>query len=226
LHSIRNHGDGYCADFTQVTNALAYALNIPVREWGMSFDGFGGYGHAFNEIWDEQQQQWVMLDLFNSFYPVDVQNRQPLSALQFRQYLQHNPQQIGIVRLSEEHFGFRDDNALLRYFQRGQEQFYLWWANNSLSYDQHTLIAAARSISPHAEQLVAIVSGQFPALKAVVTSNNQPQIRAMQHLKILMWAIFWLELLLALLLLCSLGGILRNRIRRRKARDLSREHKD
>jgi len=39
----------------QVFSALAYASGIPVRQWSFSFEGFGGLGHIFNEIWDAEQ---------------------------------------------------------------------------------------------------------------------------------------------------------------------------
>jgi len=54
---IMEEGTGYCADFTQVFNGLAHAAALPVREWGMSFDGFGGSGHAFNEVFDRDRGQ-------------------------------------------------------------------------------------------------------------------------------------------------------------------------
>lgn len=213
LQIIREQGVGYCADFTQVTNALAHALHIPVREWGMSFDGFGGYGHAFSEIWDGVLQQWIMLDLFNSFYPADPVTQTPLSALQFRERLLQNPHNILIVRVSPAHFGFRDDEALFTYFSRGLNQFYLWWGNNSISYDKIPEINIARQVSPHAEQLTAIMTGHFPLIKALAFDSNNQQIKSMLQLKMVMWSIFWLELALAFLLLCCIIGTLWRRKR-------------
>ena len=37
----------------------------------MSFDGYGGDGHAFSEIFDTQRQHWIFVDSFYSFYVTD-----------------------------------------------------------------------------------------------------------------------------------------------------------
>jgi hypothetical protein len=45
----------------------------------MSFDGYGGDGHAFNEVWDRARNKWLFIDSFNSFFVTDPDG-QPLSA--------------------------------------------------------------------------------------------------------------------------------------------------
>ena len=67
LATIELVGTGYCADYAKVFNALGYSAGIPIRQWAFSFDGFGGWGHTFNEIWDEANQRWLMIDVFNGF---------------------------------------------------------------------------------------------------------------------------------------------------------------
>lgn len=218
LSAIEQQSTGYCADYTQVTNGIAYALDIPVREWGISFDGFAGHGHALSEIWDEQWQKWIMLDLFNRFYAVDAQSKTPLSVLEFRQLLLTSPGQIEIQRTSDTNFGFRDNQHLLEYFQQGRNAFFMYWANNSLSYDNHPVLAAGRSISPHIEQLLAITLGQFPKIRAIASEENKQQIQHMYQLKNLLWAILALEVLLFLLLLVTFIRSLAARLRRKDAR--------
>lgn len=218
LLAIEQQSTGYCADYTQVTNSIAYALNIPVREWGISFDGFAGHGHALSEIWDAQWQKWIMLDLFNRFYAVDATTKQPLSVLEFRQLLFSAPQQIEIVRTSAKNFGFRDNQHLLDYFQQGRNAFFMYWANNSLSYDQHPVLATARHISPHVEQLLAVALGEFPKLYAITTAENQAQINHMYQLKNLLWGILALESLLFFVLLVTLVRSLASRLHRKEAR--------
>ena len=78
---ILSESRGYCSDYTQVLNGLAYAAEIPVREWGMSFDDYSGYGHAFSEIYDRSMEQWVLIDSFYSLYFADRASLKPLSAL-------------------------------------------------------------------------------------------------------------------------------------------------
>ncbi|WP_152663013.1 hypothetical protein [Arsukibacterium ikkense] len=201
---------GYCADYTEVINVFGYALNIPVREWALAFDGFGGHGHAINEIWDQQAKRWIMLDVFNGFYPVN-QQQQPLSVLEFKQLLIEDQSQIGLVRLSDKTFGFKDDASALAYYHNGRHQFYLWWANDNISYDQQPLIKLAAKVSPHLEQMVAILIGQFPQLMAIAEPDNLHLINNMQRLKIMLWALFFYELVLLLMLLAMLITLLGRR---------------
>lgn len=201
---------GYCADYTEVINVFGHALNIPVREWALAFDGFGGHGHAINEIWDQQEKRWIMLDVFNGFYPVD-QQQQPMSVLEFKQQLIADRSQIKLVRLSDQTFGFKDDAMALDYYHNGRHQFYLWWANNNISYDEHILIKLAGKVSPHLEQMVAILSGQFPQLMAIAEPDNLHMINTMQRLKFMLWVLFFYEVLLSLLLLAMLIIIFKQR---------------
>ena len=84
---ILEHQQGHCSDITQVFNGLAISSGIPVREWGMSFGGFNGTGHAFNEVYDAGQGKWIFIDSHKSFYVQDVVSGQPLSAMEFRERL-------------------------------------------------------------------------------------------------------------------------------------------
>ncbi|MBV2127699.1 hypothetical protein [Arsukibacterium indicum] len=206
---------GYCADYTEIINVFGHALNIPVREWALAFDGFGGHGHAINEIWDQQARRWIMLDVFNGFYPVD-QQQQPMSVLEFKQQLIADRSQITLVRLSDQTFGFKSDAQALDYYYNGRHQFYLWWANNNISYDKQPLIKLAAKVSPHLEQLVAVISGQFPQLMAIAEPDNLHMINNMQRLKYMLWTLFFYELLLALLLLAMLITLFTRRRSRKK----------
>jgi hypothetical protein len=58
-----------CASFT----GLAIAAGIPVRAWAFSFDGFGGHGHVWVEIWNRQLERWQLLDVFNNYYFVGIE---------------------------------------------------------------------------------------------------------------------------------------------------------
>ena len=122
--TIVTEGGGYCADYTQVFNALAYVADIPVREWGMSFDGFGGDGHAFNEIYDRRLQKWVLLDVFNGFYPVDRTSGLPLSALEFRGRLTQSDvlETTAIIPVGPRP-RFRELEDAVAYYRRGQFGF-------------------------------------------------------------------------------------------------------
>lgn len=175
-----SEGGGYCSDFTQVFVGLALAAGVPVREWGLAFDGFGGNGHAVVEVFDEVRGKWLMIDPFNSFYPADAATGEPLSMLEFRERLRSpRPlETIRIVRISPKVTEFPVDEKLAAYFRRGIDQFYLWWGTNLFSYEQDPLVAAAARVSRTAEQAVAMLRGVHPAIMILPTGTNQELIRA------------------------------------------------
>lgn len=63
--SILENGTGCCGDLTRVFMAFAITAGIPVRAWPFSFDGFGGDGHIWPEIWTRQLKRWQLVDTFN-----------------------------------------------------------------------------------------------------------------------------------------------------------------
>lgn len=173
-------GGGYCADFTQVFVGLAIAAGVPVREWGLAFDGFGGNGHAVVEVFDERRGKWLMIDPFNSFYPADAVTGEPMSVLEFRDRLRlpRPLESTRLVRISPKVHEFPRDDKLVEYFRRGIDQFYLWWGTNLFSYEQDPLVAVAARLSRTAEQSVAILRGVHPAMIIFPTATNHELIRA------------------------------------------------
>jgi hypothetical protein len=173
--TMRTTGGGYCADYTQVFIGLATAAGLPVREWGLAFDGFGGNGHAIVEVYDDVRGQWLMLDPFNSFYPADAVTGEPLSVLEFRARVATADAlaTTRIVRIVPAAFGFSNDANLVEYFQRGVDQFYLWWGTNIFSYEHQPLVAAAGRVSRSVEQVVAIATGVHPGIRIYPTPRNR-----------------------------------------------------
>lgn len=186
---IVQEGEGYCADYTQVFNALAHAANIPVREWGLSFDNFGGRGHAFNEIYDFTLNKWVFIDPFNSFYVRKMDSDIPLSVLEFREYLLNSEtNKIDIIPIVVENFGFRskgmiNKQAALEYYSRGRNEFYLWEGNNVFSYDNNSIVKLLTPVSRALEQLAAIVLGVHPGILILKTEHNHGEIENLISLR-------------------------------------------
>ncbi len=197
---ITQQGTGYCADFTQVINAMAKTENIPVREWGMAFDGFGGWGHAFNEIYDSQLKKWIFLDVFNSFYVRSKSSGELLSVLEFRERLLRDPEDIKIIPIVKSRFGFKDRDHLLEYFDRGKNQFYLWWGNNIFSYEHNPIVKLTGKISRSLEQLTAIAIGIHPRIKIIKTKKNEKMIEDLLSLKVELITIAFAGCLLGILL--------------------------
>jgi hypothetical protein len=189
-------GTGYCGDYTQVMNGLAWAAGLPVREWGMSFDGFGGEGHAFNEFWDAARGQWLMVDVFNGFWVRDRATGAPLSALAFRERLGTAAplESVELVKIRPAGLGFRSAEDMIGYYRRGVDQYYLWWGNNVFDYDGHPLVRAARPFGRAAEQAAALLAGVHPRIRILPTSENSDMIAALDRTR---------ARVLALALLCA-----------------------
>ena len=169
---------GYCADYTQVFNAFAYMADVPVREWGMSFDQFSGFGHAFNEIYDYQWGKWIFIDTFHSFYVVDAKNQEPLSALEFRQLLTDGAgtDAIGVKPIRAERYAFKSKEDALVYYRRGIDRFSLIFGNNVLTYDAFPLVTTLGRVSRAVEQAYAIIVGIHPQSRILPTAANAGDI--------------------------------------------------
>jgi hypothetical protein len=159
---IVGQGQGYCADYTQVFNGLAHAAGLEVREWGMSFEGYGGNGHAFSEVFDRGRDQWVFIDSFYSFYVTDHTGR-PLAASELRDRLLTLSSDVHVEPIVAEKFGFKSPERALDYYRRGAASFYMWWGNDVFTYDNNAVLAhlgASRAL----QQLAGVVLGIQPAM--------------------------------------------------------------
>lgn len=213
FRQIVTAGGGYCADYSQVFNGIAHAANLTVREWGMSFDGFGGDGHAFNEVYDEGLGKWVMLDAFYGFVPVEPSSGEPLSALEFRERLlgAGAMDAIGIRTLESGLEGFRDKESLLNYYRRGAQGMYLWWSTDTLGYDQDPLLGFLDRVSRAASQGTAILLGRHPEIRILATPQNRRAVEALERTRQGVLALLVTGVLLAASLVVQLWLLVRYR---------------
>ncbi|MFK8017270.1 MAG: transglutaminase domain-containing protein [Gammaproteobacteria bacterium] len=213
LRRITQNNEGYCSDFTQVFNGLALAANVPVREWGMSFDGFSGDGHAFSEIYDDTLEKWVFLDTFNSFYVIDPATETPLSALEFRERLATN--QAGLANdvrfIDDGAFGMKDAQTAIDYYRRGTSQFFLWFGNDVFAYDQNAIVKLASGAGRAVEQLTAMMVGVHPRIRVYATANSAPFLDRLKTVRALFLFAFLVGLLGASFLLYAVVALRRGR---------------
>jgi len=208
---IVNQGQGYCGDFVRVFTALAIAAGIPVRAWAFSFDGYGGHGHVWPEIWNRQLGRWQLVDIFNNHYFVGPEGA-PLSALDFRRAILEDPASVRIMPLySGAKPGFVIEDKAWEYYRRGSHQWYLVWGNNVFSYDRAPLVRAFGKVSRSLEQLGGIIQGAYPGVRILADEASQEQLAAMQRLR---WHLF----LVAGIVLLALLGVLVSVIGWRRAR--------
>ena len=181
---IVEEGEGYCADYTLVLNGLALSDDIPIREWGMSFDGFGGDGHAFSEIYDRALEKWIFLDSFYSFY-VRGPSGEPLSVMEFRRYLLNGDiDSLDVVPIKADRFMFPSFEYALNYYRRGANFFFMVWGNNVFTYEDHPAVRILSRISRSAEQAAGILFGVQPRIMILRTPENQDAIDELSKLRI------------------------------------------
>lgn len=174
-------GTGYCADYVRVFLAAASSIGIFSRQWAFSFDGFGGHGHTFVEVYDREVRKWIFLDVHNNVYAVDPKSDERLSALEVREALLGSDR-IGFRRAGPGRLGFEHFDKLLDYFRRGVNGWYLWWGNDVITrYDTPLAVAVSHISRRMAHGLTTFF--RIPKLVAIVTADNEAQMEQMQRLK-------------------------------------------
>lgn len=202
---IVERGEGYCGDFADVVTAMATAAGIPSRSWAFSFDGFGGRGHIFNEIWDRGAQRWMMIDVFNNFVALDEAG-QPYSAIGLREALSSARKVVMAPIEPAARPGFRRESVGFDYYRRGLSQWYLWWGSNVFEYDANPAVRLAAPFGRPVEQLAGIAAGVHPRIRVLATPDNASQRAAMERLGThLRWLAFGFPLALAGAAGCALA---------------------
>lgn len=79
---------GVCSDFAQIFNIFCFINTIRVKEWGIVDSLYKGkFGHAFNEIYSSELQQWIAIDIHKGILFLDEKNKKYFSTLGLFQHL-------------------------------------------------------------------------------------------------------------------------------------------
>lgn len=201
---IVDDGRGYCADYTSVYLGLAHAAGLVAREWGFTFDGFGGHGHTLIEVFDRQRGKWVFLDVFNNVHALDAATGSPLSAMEFREFVLGRRATPVVRPNGPGRLGYRHEAKLVDYYRRGASEWYLWWGNAVLTYDAQPAVRALGHISLPAAQIAAIGAGVHPRIKVLASPENSPQLERVLALGQRLRAAFAMFAILTVLLAVQL----------------------
>jgi hypothetical protein len=189
-------GYGYCADFVKAYLGLAHAAGLFARQWAFSFDGFGGHGHTFVEVFDRQRGRWVFLDIFNNFHAVDASNGDVLSALDFRDFAAGRRDRVAMRPNGPGRPGFIYEAKALDYYRRGVPEWYMWWGNAVFSYYAHPLMRVVGRLSQTLSNLLAIAVGLHSKMQIYPVPENREQTRQIFALR---RRLHWIGALLLLL---------------------------
>jgi hypothetical protein len=174
-------GDGYCADFVKVYLALAHAAGLVARQWGFSFDGFGGHGHTFVEVFDRRRNKWLFLDVHNNFHVLD-KDGEPVGALELRGLLAGG----GAPRFQPNgpgRPGFPVAAKALDYYRRGLDEWYLWGGNAVFSSDASPLVRSAYRLSGALGRVASMLLDLQPSVHVLRTEANRPRVEALARLR-------------------------------------------
>jgi hypothetical protein len=185
--AITQRGQGYCADFVRVFMAIASASGMQVRAWAFSFDGFGGHGHVFPELWNRQQRRWQMVDLFDNYY-FAVDDDTPLSAHDFRHVIAQAPDRLRMLALdANAPPGWVIRDKALAYYRRGYDEWYLFWGSNVLAVERALAYRVARPLSYSLAQMAATAQGVYPGVRPLPTAANERRIAALERTRTHLW---------------------------------------
>ena len=194
-------GYGYCADYVKAYLGLAHAAGLFGRQWAFSFDGFGGHGHTFVEVFDRQRERWIFVDVFNNFHAIDGSSGELLAALDFRDFAAGHRDAASMRPNGSGRPGFIYEAKALEYYRRGVPEWYMWWGNAVFSYYAHPLVRAAGRMSRWLAYVASIVVGVQPTIRIYPVPENREQTRRMFGLR---RRLRWIAAAL-LVLLASLG---------------------
>lgn len=170
--AIRN-GHGYCADFVKVFLVLAHAAGLVARQWAFSFDGFGGHGHTFVEVFDHERGKWLFLDVYNNFHAVDASSGEPLGALEFRDALLGRRGAASMRANGAGRSGFVHGYKAVEYYRDGIDQWYLVWGNSAYSNSMHPAVRCSAWISRGLAHVAANLVGAQPHIRIYATPENR-----------------------------------------------------
>jgi hypothetical protein len=182
--AITQRGEGYCADFVRVFMAIASAAGMQVRAWAFSFDGFGGHGHTFPELWNRQQRRWQLVDLFDNYY-FGLGGKAPLSALEFRTALTTTPDALTMLPLDPDvPPGWEIRSKALEYYKRGYDEWYLFWGSDILAVEGSAAFRLAEPLSYTLGKVAAVAQGVYPGVRPLVTGANGRRIESLERTRL------------------------------------------
>ncbi len=176
-------GLGYCGDFIRVFTAIANAAGMTVRPWAFAFDGFGGHGHIWVEVWVRDSQRWQLADVFQN-YQYLLASGPPLAAAELRQALLTHDAALRLVPLAAEAPpGWAIEPKARDYLMRGLNEWYAPWGNNVMSVDAQPLVRASGKVSRALEGVAAIAAGVQPQVRLLATPQNEAQRASLRALR-------------------------------------------
>ena len=170
-------GAGYCVDYVRVFLAAARCKGLFCRQWAFAFDGFGGHGHTFVEVFDRTLARWIFLDVHNNVFAVGTGSDEPLGALELQHRLIDRPDTFEFRQAAPGRLGYPIVSKLVDYYRRGAGQWCLWWGNDVVAREQAGIARVLRPISAKWAYRCNAALGSTTELVAVVTPQNVELVR-------------------------------------------------
>jgi len=203
--AIVQRGDGYCGDFVRVFTAIANAAGLVTRPLAFSFDGFGGHGHIWLEVWSPASGRWQLLDVFNNQFVV-AEDGHVLGAFELKRALATSQHRLRLQRIDPRARSYDIEEKAWEYYSRGLHEWYMPWGNNVQTVDAHWSTRWFEGVSRALEQAVPIVSGIQPRVRILAEADNVAQREALVHVRQRLFAAAWAGVAGAALLVAAMLG--------------------
>lgn len=182
--AIVQRGEGYCGDFVRVFTALAGAAGLVVRPAAFSFDGFGGHGHIWVEVWNRERERWQLIDVFQNYW-YDDGTGQPLSAAGLRTALLTEAPGLQLRALHDGvPPGWAVEAKARDYLRRGLEEWYVPWGHAVFTQDAAWPVRWFAGHSRIAEGVGTLVAGLQPPIRMLATPGNAGRRAALRGLRL------------------------------------------
>jgi hypothetical protein len=162
--------------------ALAHAAGLVARQWAFSFDGFGGHGHTFVEVFDRRRRKWLFLDVFNNFHAV-ASTGEPVSAFELRDSLQGQRADVRLEPNGPGRPGFIYREKALDYYRRGLPEWYLWWGNAVVSAAASPIVRWASRAGGGLGRVAGMLLDRQPRIRILPTDENRGQAESLASLR-------------------------------------------
>ena len=168
---------------------------MQVRPWAFSFDGFGGHGHIWVEVWNRDVEKWQLVDIFNNYY-FEKTRGQPLSALELRVALLESSSSVALMPIQPAaRPGYVIPGKAMDYFRRGVPEWYMWMGNAVFTYHQASLVRALSDFPVGAQQLSGILQGVYPKLQILETPQSREAVSKFRRLRMHLFVAGWVAAL-------------------------------
>jgi hypothetical protein len=180
LSIIKNSKKGECVrcvEFCIVLTALLQSIGIYARKVDLIIKDAdiikSNASHSIVEAFDLELNKWVMLDPQNNIIPINLENNQPLNALELKKILDSS-------NISLKFLGVNDTKSAINYLRFLKPYLYYFHVNSCQIYDYSDLKSTSNTVTPtniylksKGSKNLQMFQKRFPIQDALFTESEE-----------------------------------------------------